>query len=48
MKDLEDKGVKVLNSEEELETLDEGKVIIRSHGVPKNLRADSGKRTGMY
>lgn len=35
MKDLEDKGVKVLNSEEELETLDEGKVIIRSHGVPK-------------
>lgn len=35
VKDLEDKGVKVLNSEEELETLDEGKVIIRSHGVPK-------------
>ena len=37
VKDLEDKGVKVLNSEEELETLDEGKVIIRSHGVPKKI-----------
>ncbi len=37
VKDLEDKGVKVLNSEEELEALDEGKVIIRSHGVPKKI-----------
>ncbi len=37
VKDLEDKGVKVLNSEEELEALDAGKVIIRSHGVPKKI-----------
>ncbi len=37
VKDLEDKGVKVLNSEEELEALDVGKVIIRSHGVPKKI-----------
>ena len=37
VKDLEDKGVKVLNSMEELETLDEGTIIIRSHGVPKSI-----------
>lgn len=35
VKDLEKHGVKVINSEEELETLTGGLVIIRSHGVPK-------------
>ncbi len=35
--DLEQKGVKVLNSEEELLQLQEGTVVIRSHGVPKRI-----------
>ena len=35
IKDLEKKGVTVLRTEEELEHLDAGVVIIRSHGVPK-------------
>ena len=35
--DLEKKGVKVLNSREELEALTEGTVIIRSHGVAKEI-----------
>lgn len=35
IKDLERQGVTVLNSQEELENLSEGTVIIRSHGVPK-------------
>ncbi len=33
--DLEKKGVRVLNSKEELETLKDGVVIIRSHGVDR-------------
>ena len=33
VKDLEQKGVIVLRSEEELDTLERGTVIIRSHGV---------------
>ena len=33
VEDLEKKGVRVLNSVEELEALTEGIVIIRSHGV---------------
>ncbi len=37
VKDLEKKGVVVINSKEELETLTEGTVIIRSHGVPKEI-----------
>jgi 4-hydroxy-3-methylbut-2-enyl diphosphate reductase len=37
VKDLEDKGVKVINSREELEELTSGKVIIRAHGVPKEI-----------
>ena len=37
VKDLEKKGVKVLRSEEELMELREGRVIIRSHGVGKNV-----------
>jgi 4-hydroxy-3-methylbut-2-enyl diphosphate reductase len=37
VKDLQEKGVQVLNSKEELEALDNGSVIIRSHGVPKDI-----------
>ena len=35
VKDLEEKGVRVLSDEEGLEALDRGTVIIRSHGVGK-------------
>ena len=35
IKDMESKGVQVLNSLEELKALEHGIVIIRSHGVPK-------------
>ena len=37
VRDLEEKGVKVLNSENEILTLTEGTVIIRSHGVGKHI-----------
>ena len=37
VRDLEAKGVIVLNSRKELETLDSGTVIIRSHGVTKEI-----------
>ena len=37
VKDMEKHGVKVLRSEEELNRLDSGTVIIRSHGVPKYI-----------
>ena len=37
VQDLEEKGVRVLNSEEELSELAEGIVIIRSHGVGKRV-----------
>ena len=37
VKDMEAHGVKVLNSEEELNALTDGLVIIRSHGVPKRI-----------
>jgi len=37
IKDLRRQGVEVINSEEELEKLEEGVVIIRSHGVPKAI-----------
>ena len=37
VKDLEKKGVKVLESKEELKSLSEGSVVIRSHGVPKEI-----------
>ena len=36
VKDLEEKGVKVLGSREELEALKEGIVVIRSHGIGKD------------
>ena len=35
--DLEEKGVQVINSKEELETLKEGVVVIRSHGVGREI-----------
>ena len=37
VKDLEKKGVEVLDSRQELEALDSGSVIIRSHGVSKDI-----------
>ncbi len=37
VQDLEQKGVKVLNSQQELEALTEGTVIIRSHGVGRKI-----------
>lgn len=37
VRDLEEKGVKVINTEEELSQLKEGTVIIRSHGVAENI-----------
>ncbi len=37
VRDLEEKGVRVLNSREELEELREGTVIIRSHGVGREI-----------
>jgi len=37
VKDLEEKGVSVLETEEELKALKEGTVVIRSHGVPKRI-----------
>ncbi|HJA70822.1 MAG TPA: bifunctional 4-hydroxy-3-methylbut-2-enyl diphosphate reductase/30S ribosomal protein S1 [Candidatus Lachnoclostridium stercoravium] len=37
VRDLEEKGVQVLNTEEELKELKEGTVIIRSHGVSRHI-----------
>ena len=37
VKDLEGRGVSVIRSEEELEHITEGTVIIRSHGVEKRI-----------
>ena len=37
VRDLEEKGVRVLNTEEELAALKDGIVIIRSHGVGKHI-----------
>ena len=37
VQDLEEKGVQVINSKEELEALKEGVVVIRSHGVGKQI-----------
>ena len=37
VKDMEGKGVIVLRTEEELDALEKGTVIIRSHGVAKNV-----------
>ena len=35
--DLEDKGVRILQSPEELAVLETGTVVIRSHGAPKRI-----------
>ena len=37
VKDLEEKGVQVLNTRQELEELDGGSVVIRSHGVSRDI-----------
>ena len=37
VKDLEEKGVTVINTKEELEQISEGTVVIRSHGVSKDI-----------
>ncbi len=37
VRELEEQGVRVLNSEEELEALTEGTVIIRAHGVGRHI-----------
>ena len=44
--DMEKRGVSVLHSVEELEALESGTVIIRSHGVPKNI-CDILERKGL-
>jgi 4-hydroxy-3-methylbut-2-enyl diphosphate reductase len=37
VKDLEERGVKVIETKEELEALEGGKIIIRAHGVPREI-----------
>ncbi len=37
VRDLEERGVKVIENEKELAELKEGAVVIRSHGVPKQI-----------
>ena len=37
VKDLEEKGVQVLETEQDLEKVKDGTIIIRSHGVPKHV-----------
>ena len=37
IRDLEDQGVKIIHSAKELQTIREGIVIIRSHGVARNI-----------
>ncbi len=37
VRDLEERGVRVLNTKEELRRLKEGVVVIRSHGVGKEI-----------
>ena len=37
VRDLEKKGIRVLNSREDLEALDKGSVVIRSHGVSQDI-----------
>ena len=37
VRDLEQKGVRVIETKEELEQLTEGTVVIRSHGVSKDI-----------
>ncbi len=44
VKDLESKGVIVINSQEELERIEEGTIIIRSHGVSKEIYSHMQKK----
>lgn len=44
VKDLEEKGVKVVNSVDELEEINDGTVIIRAHGVPRKTEEQIQKR----
>jgi len=46
VEDLEQKGVTVINEKEPLTNLEEGKVVIRSHGVPKSIY-DELEKQGM-
>ena len=48
VKDMEAHGVKVINSEEELNELIDGLVIIRSHGVPKRICTSLERRGISY
>ena len=38
VKDLERKGVRVINTEQQLQEISEGIVMIRAHGVPKRIK----------
>ena len=38
VKDLEQKGVKVVDTEEQLQEITDGTVMIRAHGVPKRIK----------
>ena len=44
VQDLENRGVRVLESEGALDALTEGTVIIRSHGVPKRIQEKIEKK----
>ena len=44
VEDLAARGVQVIRSEEELERITEGTVIIRSHGVPKRIQEKIEKK----
>ena len=46
VEDLKKKGVGVIESEEELENIKEGCVVIRSHGLPENI-CEKIKRQGL-
>ena len=46
VEDLKRKGVGVIESEEELESIKEGCVVIRSHGLPENI-CEKIKRQGL-
>lgn len=47
IKDMQKRGVHVLRTEEELDAVTEGVVIIRSHGVPKRIY-DKLERKGLF
>ncbi len=47
VKDLEEKGVRVIEDEQQLAQIAEGTVIIRSHGVPKSIY-DQIEKQGLH